>query len=335
MSATAAEPRLTLGLPVYNGEHFLAQSLEALLAQTYSDFELIISDNASTDRTAEIARHYQSIDPRVRYVHHPNNRGSTFNHNFVMQQARGEFFKWVSDDDLYAPDLLQRCIEALDSRPEISLAHAWTAFIDENSKITEPVRYALTTDVPDPVERFRSVLYTDGGDDMYGVMRMSVLRQIAPFDSYHWADRTFVAELALHGPFHNEPDFLYFRRDHPMRTSRLGRNNIRLRCSRLDPARANRWRHPLVRLMGEYVLGFVSAVRRAPLSARDRRRCMKELALWLASHANPRHRRQALGRPEPDVFAERAASLPTDPSVLVSAHREPATALEYRKGDAQ
>jgi hypothetical protein len=167
------------------------------------------------------------------------------------------------------------------------------------------------------------------------VMRMSILRQIAPFNSYHWADRTFVAELALHGPFHNEPDFLYFRRDHPMRTSRLGRNNIRLRCSRLDPARANRWRHPLVRLMGEYVLGFVSAVRRAPLSARDRRRCMKEIALWLASHANPRHQRQALESPETDVLAEGAASQPTDPSVLVSAHREPATALEHRKGDTQ
>ena len=87
------------------------------------------------------------------------------------------------------------------------------------------------------MERFRSVLYTDGGDDMYGVIRMSVLRQMAPFNSYHWADRTFVAELALHGRFHNESDFLYFRRDHPMRTSRVGRNNIRLRCSRLDPRR--------------------------------------------------------------------------------------------------
>ena len=74
---------------------------------------------------------------------------------------------------------------------------------------------------PDAVERFRSVLYTQGGDDIYGVIRMSVLRQVAPFDSYHWADRTFVAELALHGPFHNVPEFLYFRRDHPMRTTRV------------------------------------------------------------------------------------------------------------------
>ena len=127
---------------------------------------------------------------------------------------------------------------------------------------------ALTTDVPDPVERFRSVLYTDGGDDIYGVIRMSVLRQIAPFNSYHWADRTFVAELALHGPFHNEPDFLYFRRDHPMRTSAAG--------TQRHPAAlfsaGSRAGEPLATSSrasnGEYVLGFVSAIRRAPLSSR-------------------------------------------------------------------
>jgi hypothetical protein len=185
------------------------------------------------------------------------------------------------------------------------------------------------------VERFRSVLYTDGGDDMYGVIRMSVLRQMAPFNSYHWADRTFVAELALHGPFHNESDFLYFRRDHPMRTSRVGLNNIRLRCSRLDPARANRWRHPLVRLTGEYVLGFASAIQRAPLSARDRRRCVKELAVWLASHANPRHERSSLVNPKPPVHPEGVASSPTDPTAAVNAHQELVRSLENRERSAQ
>jgi glycosyltransferase involved in cell wall biosynthesis len=286
-----AVPRLTLGLPVYNGERFLAASLDALLAQTFTDFELIISDNCSTDRTGEIARQYEAKDSRVRYVRHSQNRGSTFNHNFVIEQSRGEFFKWVSHDDLYAPDLLQRCIDALDSRPEIVLAHAWTAFIDESGRITDQIDYALTTDVPDPVTRFRSVLYTDGGDDIYGVIRMSVLTRVAPFGSYHWADRTFVGELALHGPFHNVPDFLYFRRDHPTRTSRVGRNNIRLRCARLDPARASRWRNPTVRLVGEYLLAYVSAIWRAPIGAADRMRCMKELAIWLARHADPRRSR--------------------------------------------
>ena len=289
MRITAGVPRLTLGLPVYNGERFLAASIDALLAQTFTDFDLIISDNGSTDRTGEIARRYESIDPRVHYVHHVRNRGSSFNHNFVIGQARGEFFKWVSDDDLYAPDLLQRCIDALDSRPETVLAHAWTAFIDERGGITDKIDYPLTTDVPDAVERFRSVLYTQGGDDIYGVIRMSVLRQVAPFGSYHWSDRTFVAELALHGPFHNVSDFLYFRRDHPMRAPMVTQG-IRRRCTHLDPRRANRWRHPAVRLIGEYLLAYITAIWRAPLSPTDRWRCWQEFVVWAARHA-PRWRR--------------------------------------------
>jgi glycosyltransferase involved in cell wall biosynthesis len=286
---TTALPRLSLGLPVYNGERYLAESLDALLAQSFTDFELIISDNGSTDQTGAIARQYESTDHRVRYVHHRRNRGSSFNHNFVIEQARGEFFKWVSDDDLYAPDLLQRCIDALDSRPEIALAHAWTAFIDDAGQITDKVDYPLTTDVPDVVERFRSVLYTQGGDDIYGVIRMSVLRQVAPFNSYHWADRTFVADLALHGPFHNVPEFLYFRRDHPMRTTRVA-TGIRSRCARLDPTRANRWRNPVVRLVGEYLLAYVAAIWRAPIGPTDRLRCGRELVVWIVRHADPRRR---------------------------------------------
>ncbi len=327
-------PRLTLGLPVYNGERYLAESLDALLAQTFTDFELIISDNGSTDGTRDIAQRYAATDSRVRYVHHPQNRGSSFNHNFVIEQARGEFFKWVSDDDLYAPELLQRCFDALDSRPEIALAHAWTAFIDDAGKITEPIDYALTTDVPDPVQRFRSVLYTDGGDDIYGVIRMSVLRRVAPFGSYHWADRTFVAELALHGPFDNTPDFLYFRRDHPMRTSRVGRDNMRVRCARLDPARGSRWRHPDVRLVGEYLLGYVSAIRRAPISPKDRWRCAKELVVWAGRRANPVGRRRQAVSLDREIQAPGAASPATPQSREVRTSQGRLTSIQ-REGKAQ
>jgi glycosyltransferase involved in cell wall biosynthesis len=193
VTATPAVPRLTLGLPVYNGERHLAASLDALLAPTCTDFDLAISDNGSTGRTAEIARHYEAIDPRVRYIHHPQSQGSTF---LVASSSSG------CPTTISVPsDLLQRCIDALDFRPEIALAHSLTPFIDETGHIFHvddyPTDYLLETDVPDPVRRFRSVLYTEGGDDFYGVMRMAVLRRVAPYDSYHWADRTLVAELAL------------------------------------------------------------------------------------------------------------------------------------------
>ena len=92
-------PRLTVGLPVYNGEKYLAESLEALLGQSYEDFELIISDNASTDGTADICRRYEKQDSRIRYVRQPRNIGLAPNHNFVLEQAREELFKWAYHDE--------------------------------------------------------------------------------------------------------------------------------------------------------------------------------------------------------------------------------------------
>ena len=109
-----AVPRLSIGLPVYNGENYLAESLDALLGQSYEDFELIISDNASTDGTADICRRYGKQDSRIRYIRQPRNIGLAPNHNVVLDQARGELFKWASHDDLYARDLLKCCVEALD-----------------------------------------------------------------------------------------------------------------------------------------------------------------------------------------------------------------------------
>src|SRR5215831_11779077 len=123
-------PRLSIGLAVYNGENFLAQSIEALLGQTYEDFELIISDNASTDGTAGICQRYAKQDSRIRYFRQPRNVGSAPNHNFTIHQARGELFKTASHDDLYARDLLRVCVAALDERPEVVLAHSWSALID-------------------------------------------------------------------------------------------------------------------------------------------------------------------------------------------------------------
>src|SRR5215470_10109303 len=138
-----AAPRLSVGLPVYNGEAYLAESLDALLGQTYEDFELIISDNASTDGTADISQGYVKQDARVRYYRQPRNVGLAPNHNFVVEQARGELFKWASNDDLYARDLLERCVDALDKQPEVVLAHSWTAMIDSSGAVTKATEYPL------------------------------------------------------------------------------------------------------------------------------------------------------------------------------------------------
>ncbi|MPZ64365.1 MAG: glycosyltransferase [Pseudonocardiaceae bacterium] len=291
-------PRLSIGLPVYNGEQYLAEALDALLGQSYEDFELIISDNASTDGTADICRHYAAQDPRIRYIRQPHNIGAAPNHNVVFREARGELFKWASHDDLYGRELLRRCVEALDEHPHVVLAHAWHAIIDGADAVTERFDYRLATDSPHAPERFRSLLFAPGGDDFYGVIRAEVLRRIAPLDSYHHADRTIVAEIALHGPFHQVPELLYFRRDHPTRAERANPTK-RTRCANLDPRRVDRLRHPTVRLLADYVWGFVGVVRRAPLSPTDRRQCYRYLTQWLASRALPQRLRPAAEPPAP------------------------------------
>jgi glycosyltransferase involved in cell wall biosynthesis len=275
-----AVPRLSVGLPVYNGQNYLSKSLDALLAQSYSEFELIISDNASTDGTEEICRHYAAMDPRIRYLRQPRNIGAVPNHNFVLREARGELFKWASHDDLYGPDLLARCVEALEAHPNVVLSHADMAIIDEADEITQVYDYSLATDSPQAPERFRSLLRTDGGDDEYGVIRTDVLRRVSPYPSYYNAGRPFIAEIALHGPFYQVPELLYFRRDHPDRGDRLP--TIRAVCANMDPRRAD---HTTIRLLSGYVWGYVTAIRRAPLSAADRRRCYRYFCAWLASQA--------------------------------------------------
>jgi glycosyltransferase involved in cell wall biosynthesis len=281
-----APPRLTVGLPVYNGENYLSESLDALLAQSYEDFELIISDNASTDGTPSIGRRYEMLDSRVRYVRQPRNVGLAPNHNFLVDEARGELFKWASHDDLYHRQLLESCVEALDEDPRVVLAHSWTAMIDGSGAVTAAGEYPLATASPRPPERFESLLFDSGGDDDGGVIRTGVLRRVARKDSYHHADRTIIAELALHGPFVQVKDWLYLRRDHPDRAERAC-PTVRTRCANMDPRRLDPIRHPVIRLYGEYVWAYAAAIRRAPLSPSDRRSCYAHLARWLATRARP------------------------------------------------
>ncbi len=171
-----APPRLSIGLPIYNGETFLAASLEALLGQSHEDFELIISDNASTDNSADICRRYAKQDSRIRYVRQPRNIGMVPNHNFVLGQARSELFKWASDDDLYARDLLRRCVDALDEYPHVVLAHSRSAMIDNAGSVTGLFEYRTAAGALRPPERFRSMLF-DGYTQYRNRLARTVLRR--------------------------------------------------------------------------------------------------------------------------------------------------------------
>lgn len=278
----SAAPRVSIGLPVYNGERFLRESLDALLAQTWTDFELIISDNASTDSTAQICHEYAARDPRIRYVRQRQNIGAARNHNVLPRLARGRYFKWASHDDLYAPDLVERCVAVLESHPEVVLVHCGDAFVDEHGVRTGEERYRLDTENPSAPARLRSLLREPGGNDFYGLIRTDVLLRVPPHGTYYNADRTFMAGLVMQGPFRHVPAVLYWRRQHPGRATLTG--GLRDRAAVLGPERADRWRHPMIRMHVEYVLGFVRVVLAAPVTAADRARSLREVAAWLLDH---------------------------------------------------
>jgi len=108
----------SIGLPVYNGENYLRDALESVLAQDFEDFELIIADNASTDGTEAICQEYAKRDPRVRYIRHPRNIGAAKNYDYVFHCADGEFFNWLAHDDVLGPSFLSNCLAAYSERDE-------------------------------------------------------------------------------------------------------------------------------------------------------------------------------------------------------------------------
>ncbi|QXE21917.1 glycosyl transferase family 2 [Richelia sinica FACHB-800] len=210
--------KLSIGLPVYNGERFLAQALDSLLSQTFTDFELIISDNASTDRTADICQEYAQKDQRIRYFRNATNIGCACNFNRVLQLAKGEYFKWAAYDDLHAPNFLARCIEILDKYPSYILCHSRTKLIDEQGNLLQDYAIKLKTYLPLPQQRFNELLTKHFCYQLYGVMRRSALEKIPPMGGYGNADGILLLRLGLIGCFYEIPEYLFFARSHPQQS---------------------------------------------------------------------------------------------------------------------
>ena len=217
-------PRVSIGIPIYNGERYLGEALEAVLAQTFEDFELIISDNASTDGTEAICRSYASREPRVRYVRNETNIGAAGNHNRLVALARGDYFKWWSVDDLCTPTYLARCVEALDREPGAVLAYARAQWIGEDGKVlARSERVAQHADWPaTPADRFRRLVeeFVDNGGVtgpiyVYGLIRSRALRQTQLIGNYIGADCNLLSELILLGRFVRVPECVLSIRVHP------------------------------------------------------------------------------------------------------------------------
>jgi glycosyltransferase involved in cell wall biosynthesis len=215
-SQASTPPRVSLGLPVYNAQRYLPLALESVLRQDFTDFELIVSDNGSTDDTWAICQEYARRDPRIRLFRNKANLGVAANFNRVVHEARGELFRWVAYDDLMAPTLLSRCIAELDrSGPGTVLAYPQTAMIDDDGVVVE--EYDDNLDIRHRSATLRVAAATRRWNllnPLYGVIRLDQLRRTGLERPFVSGDVPLFLELAAMGEIHEVPERLFLRRFH-------------------------------------------------------------------------------------------------------------------------
>ena len=252
VKSSSAAPLVSLGLPVYNGGHLLAKALDSALGQTYGDFELLVSDNASTDDTPDIVREYAARDSRIRYVRHPKNIGSGNNWTFVGQQARGTWHLWISHNDVYGKTLLEDCLKPLQADPSVAVCYGRTQLIDKSGQPLELYDGDFDLLDDDPITRYckmRKLLHL-GTPIQAGVIRLDALRRARFLRNYGDSDRVLISGLALSGKFVLLPQVLLYRCWDPSAASGL---RTPLQVHRLYHPNATRapYFHTLPRQLGQ------------------------------------------------------------------------------------
>ena len=209
-------PLVSIGMPLYNADQYLREALDSLLAQDYPNFELIISDNASTDSTEAICREYAARDARVSYSRNEENIGAFRNQNKLMQMAGGKYFMLAAHDDLRAPSCVSECVAALEENPEAVFCCTQTVFIDQGGAVVpgyEQGHSTFGTPGLNRRQRVRAFLRKPGAYyGYYGLMRTSALRQTRPLQNVMGLDVVFLLEMSLMGPIIKLPRPLFFYR---------------------------------------------------------------------------------------------------------------------------
>ena len=207
-------PKVSIGLAVYNGENYLEQAINSILSQTFRDFELIVSDNASTDRTKEICLKYAKQDPRIRYHRNAVNIGGANNENLTFKMARGEYFRWAAHDDYCAPTLIEKCLEQLEKDPTVVLCHSKVIAVDGCGETLGPLESNEGT-ASHPFVRFCQLSNNRHKcEATYGLVRSSMMANTQLQKNYTGSDRAFLCELAMLGRFVQLPDYLFYKRFH-------------------------------------------------------------------------------------------------------------------------
>lgn len=205
-------PSVSIGLPVYNGAEYLRRAFETLLAQSFADFELIVSDNGSTDETPQICREYAARDHRVRYERVPVNRGASWNFNRVVELARAENFMWAAHDDEWDPVFLERCLDVLRERPSVVACYSRYQLVNDRGE-DHGEAGGIGCEGASRQDRWQQVL-RDWliHAAVYGVMRTKAVRSTRGFLACVSSDLIFMAELILQGELVVLPEVLHRKR---------------------------------------------------------------------------------------------------------------------------
>ena len=282
--------KVAIGLPVRNGANFLAAAIESILAQTYGDYSVLISDNASIDGTEEICRAYAKRDGRIRYMRQPKNVGAAANHNLLVQIADSPYFKWAAHDDVLAPGFLAACVDVLDRDPAVVVASPASMLIDEFGKalpyaaeiggmidrsgVCWPVMPEKNDGLmaKDPAVRFEAVMLNMFMCvEIFGLMRRSMLLRTSLQGPFCGAGKVVLAQMSLLGPFWLGQETLFFRRCHAQQFS----------AAISGPYRAMWYsgrRDSIFVQQIKLLLAYCRVVNATGLTVRQRRICLRAIA---------------------------------------------------------
>ena len=300
-------PRVSVGLAVFNGENMVADALRSILEQSLTDFELIISDNGSTDNTESICREFAARDPRIRYIRHSKNRGASWNQNFVINAARAPYFKLAAHDDTIKPGFLETCVETLDSHPDAVCAYTramlYTQRTFGSGWVIQKYQTRIRGDSDEAHIRFRDLIARQYWvTPIHGVIRLEALKKTHLFGDFHSADVALLIRLGMLGKMIEAPDYLFVRRFHPAQSIRLLDGDKQDYYDWWNPSKKRRVDFPTWRFLREQGAAIVAG----NTGFIEKLKCVRELTNWIAQK-----RRELILELVPTVFAKKAANSET------------------------
>jgi len=281
-------PRLSIGVPVYNGADYIEEAIHSHLSQDFGDFELVVSDNCSDDATPDIVNDIAKSDPRVTYTRNETNIGGPANFNRLFRLTSGEYFRWAAADDRVQPGYLQAVVDLLDQDPDVVIAHTESLLIDPASEpmmemdqgylggdgYLEAIRLRPPVGderfhSPQPHKRIDAVINNNHRNFyIFGTMRRSTMMQTRLHGAFYGGDRTFLVEMAMRGTFRKHPDELFASRSHAKNS---GRNALNFEELKQHGAQD-------LTFASQVMKGYVRGVRQARVDRGEELRCLAVIA---------------------------------------------------------